>query len=369
MNGDTTITATVAHLLTPEERRHWRLAWLSTVDHKRIGVLYMVTGLVFFVIAGIEALLIRLQLMVPNNTLLGPDTYNWMFTMHGTTMIFLVAMPVLFGIMNYILPLQIGARDMAFPRLNALGVWLVPFGGILLHFSFLAGGPPTVGWFAYTPLSEAPYSSQLGVDYWAISLLVLGIGSVSAGINFIVTGLHSARAGHDAAPASVIQLDDFHERVPGHPGAAYSECSAGDVADRSIAGRQVFSAVRRRLSDHVAAYFLGLRSSGSLYRRDPGVCDSIGSDSGFLTQTDFWPRVRRRFDGGHRHAELVGVGAPHVYGGARAHCRSVLCRGQCANRCSNWREAVQLERDDGRRPACVSLRRCFSALQRCCNFS
>src|SRR5215813_3573925 len=188
MNGDTTI-ATVAHLLTPAERQHWKLAWLSTVDHKRIGILYMLTGLVFFVFGGIEALLIRLQLMVPNNTLLAPDTYNWMFTMHGTTMIFLVAMPVLFGIMNYILPLQIGARDMAFPRLNALGVWLVPFGGILMHFSFLAGGAPNVGWFAYTPLSEAPYSSQLGVDYWAISLLVLGIGSVSAGINFIVTVL------------------------------------------------------------------------------------------------------------------------------------------------------------------------------------
>ena len=189
MNGNTSITATVAHLLTPAERQHWKLAWLSSVDHKRIGVLYMLTGLVFFVVAGVESLVIRLQLAVPNNNLVSPDTYNWMFTMHGTTMIFLVAMPVLFGIMNYILPLQIGARDMAFPRLNALGVWLVPFGGILLHFSFLAGGPPAVGWFAYTPLSEAPYSSQLGVDYWAISLLVLGIGSVSAGINFIVTVL------------------------------------------------------------------------------------------------------------------------------------------------------------------------------------
>jgi heme/copper-type cytochrome/quinol oxidase subunit 1 len=108
MNGNTSITATVAHLLTPAERQHWKLAWLSTVDHKRIGILYMLTGLVFFVIAGIEALLIRLQLMVPNNTLLGPDTYNWMFTMHGTTMIFLVAMPVLFGIMNYILPERAG---------------------------------------------------------------------------------------------------------------------------------------------------------------------------------------------------------------------------------------------------------------------
>ena len=171
------------------------MAWLSTVDHKRIGILYMVTALVFFVIGGIEAMFIRLQLAVPNNTLLHPDTYNMLFTMHGTTMIFLVAMPVLFGLANYIVPLQIGARDMAFPRLNAFGFWLVPLGGILLHFSFLAGGAPAVGWFAYAPLSETPYSSQLGVDYWALALLVLGIGSVSTSINFIVTVL-TQRAPH-----------------------------------------------------------------------------------------------------------------------------------------------------------------------------
>jgi cytochrome c oxidase subunit I len=186
MNADT-IPSAITRLLTPAQRQHWELAWLSSVDHKRIGILYMVTGLVFFIAAGLEALLIRLQLAVPNNNLVSPDTYNWLFTMHGTTMIFLVAMPVLFGIANYVLPLQIGARDMAFPRLNAFGFWLVPFGGILLHFSFLAGGPPAVGWFAYAPLSETPYSSQPGVDYWAVSLLVFGIGSVSAGINFIVT--------------------------------------------------------------------------------------------------------------------------------------------------------------------------------------
>jgi cytochrome c oxidase subunit 1/cytochrome c oxidase subunit I+III len=178
-----------AGFLTAEQREHWRMAWLSTVDHKRIGILYMVTALAFFVVAGIEALYIRLQLAVPNNTFLLPDTYNMVFTMHGTTMIFLVAMPMLFGLANYIVPLQIGARDMAFPRLNAFGFWLVPFGGMLLHFSFLAGGAPAVGWFAYAPLSEMPYSSQLGVDYWALALLVLGIGSVSTSINMIVTVL------------------------------------------------------------------------------------------------------------------------------------------------------------------------------------
>ncbi|MEO6876391.1 MAG: cytochrome c oxidase subunit I [Opitutaceae bacterium] len=184
-----------AGLLTPQQREHWEMAWLSTVDHKRIGILYMVTGLVFFVVGGVEALLIRLQLAGPNNTFLHPDTYNMLFTMHGTTMIFLVAMPVLFGLANYIVPLQIGARDMAFPRLNAFSFWLVPFGGILLHFSFLAGGAPAVGWFAYAPLSEMPYSSQLGVDYWALALLVLGIGSVGTSINLLVTVL-SRRAPH-----------------------------------------------------------------------------------------------------------------------------------------------------------------------------
>lgn len=178
-----------AGLLTPEQREHWRMAWLSSVDHKRIGILYMVTALFFFAVGGVEALFIRLQLAVPNNTFLRPDTFNMLFTMHGTTMIFLVAMPALFGLANYIVPLQVGARDMAFPRLNAFSFWLVPFGGLLLHFSFLAGGAPRVGWFAYAPLSETPYSSQLGVDYWALSLLVLGIGSVGTSINFIVTVL------------------------------------------------------------------------------------------------------------------------------------------------------------------------------------
>lgn len=165
------------------------LSWVTTVDHKRIGILYMLTALIFFVVGGIEALFIRLQLAVPNSTLVGPDTYNMLFTMHGTTMIFLVAMPMLFGLANYILPLQIGARDMAFPRLNAFSFWLVPFGGVLLHFSYFSGGAPSVGWFAYAPLSELPYSSQTGVDYWALSLLVLGIGSVATGINLIVTVL------------------------------------------------------------------------------------------------------------------------------------------------------------------------------------
>jgi cytochrome c oxidase subunit I len=187
MNGTTTIAEFRDAILDPAKRAHYRLAWLSTVDHKRIGVLYMLTGLVFFIIGGVEALFIRLQLAVPNNDFLHPDTFNKLFTLHGTTMIFLVAMPALFGFVNYVLPLQVGARDMAFPRLNAFGFWCQPFGGILLHFSILAGGAPAVGWFSYAPLSETPYSSSPGIDYWAVALLVLGLGTISFAINTIAT--------------------------------------------------------------------------------------------------------------------------------------------------------------------------------------
>jgi cytochrome c oxidase subunit 1/cytochrome c oxidase subunit I+III len=187
MNGTTTIAEFREAVLDPAKRRHYQLAWLSTVDHKRIAVLYMLTALVFFIIGGVEALFIRLQLAVPNNHFLKPDTFNQLFTLHGTTMIFLVAMPALFGFVNYVLPLQIGARDMAFPRLNAFGFWCQPFGGILLHFSILAGGAPAVGWFSYAPLSETPYSSSPGVDYWAVALFVLGLGTISFAINTIAT--------------------------------------------------------------------------------------------------------------------------------------------------------------------------------------
>jgi cytochrome c oxidase subunit I len=187
MNGITTMAQFRDVVLDPAKRRHYQLAWLSTVDHKRIGVLYMLTGLFFFIAGGVEALFIRLQLAVPNNHFLDPDTFNKLFTLHGTTMIFLVAMPLLFGFVNYILPLQIGARDMAFPRLNAFGYWCQPFGGILLHFSILAGGAPAVGWFSYAPLSETPYSSSPGVDYWAIALFVLGLGTISFAVNTIAT--------------------------------------------------------------------------------------------------------------------------------------------------------------------------------------
>ncbi len=162
-------------------------SWVTTVDHKRIGVLYGVTAFAFFLIGGIEALLIRLQLAVPHNTLIHPDVFNQLFTMHGTTMIFLVVMPLSVAFFNIAVPLQIGARDVAFPRLNALSYWIFLFGGILLNLGWLHGAAPNAGWFGYANLTERAYNPGPGIDYWALGLLVLGTASMAGAFNFIVT--------------------------------------------------------------------------------------------------------------------------------------------------------------------------------------
>jgi cytochrome c oxidase subunit I len=163
------------------------LYWVSTVDHKAIGKLYMLVALLFFMVGGAEAILIRTQLAVANNHFLQPEVYDQIFTMHGVTMIFFVMMPMLLGLTVYFTPLMIGANEMAFPRLNAFSFWITFFGGILLYFSFAAGGAPDAGWFNYAPLNENNYSSSPGISYYAMGLLLAGIGSVTTAINIIVT--------------------------------------------------------------------------------------------------------------------------------------------------------------------------------------
>ncbi|MFC3341724.1 cytochrome c oxidase subunit I [Paenibacillus abyssi] len=161
--------------------------WLTTVDHKKIGVLYLIAGGFFFLIGGLEAILIRIQLWKPLNDFVSPDTYNELLTMHGTTMIFLAAMPILFALMNAIVPLQIGARDVAFPFLNSLGFWTFFFGGVLLNVSWFTGGAPDAGWTSYVPLASDTYSADKGVDYYVMGLQIAGIGTLVGGINFLVT--------------------------------------------------------------------------------------------------------------------------------------------------------------------------------------
>ncbi|HZJ27146.1 MAG TPA: cytochrome c oxidase subunit I [Acidimicrobiia bacterium] len=200
---------TVSPTLTPPKtRRDWLRrptatrgfwSWFTTIDHKKIGLMYGGLAIVFLVFGGVEALLIRLQLAAPNGTVLTAAQYNAMFTMHGTTMVFLMGMPLAVAFGNYLIPLQIGARDVAFPRLNAFGFWVVLFGGSFIYSSFFLGGAPNGGWFGYTPLTSSPVDIGTlpgrGPDFWAVGLIMLGIGSTTSALNIIVTTLNMRARG------------------------------------------------------------------------------------------------------------------------------------------------------------------------------
>ena len=180
--------ATIAGVLvrpTGEYAGIW--SWVYTVDHKRIGVLYGVTAFLVFLVAGVEAGVMRAQLVSAESTLVSPDVFNQMFTMHATAMVFMVIMPLSAAFFNLLIPLAIGARDVAFPRLNAFSYWVFLFGTLIFHSSFLVNQLPDAGWFSYASLTEKPYSLGAGLDFWSISLLVLGVSSVAAALNFIVT--------------------------------------------------------------------------------------------------------------------------------------------------------------------------------------
>jgi len=187
--------------LTPT-RRHPRLylevlhSWIVTVDHKKIGLMYIAASLMFMALGGVEILLMRVQLMFPEMKFLTPEQYNQLFTLHGTTMIFFVAMPILFGFANYMVPLMIGARDMAFPRFNAFSFWIFLFGALLLYYSIIGGkgvfggsGIPDAGWFAYAPLTSKAFSRGYAADYWALGIFISGIGTIGTAINIVATTL------------------------------------------------------------------------------------------------------------------------------------------------------------------------------------
>jgi cytochrome c oxidase subunit I len=168
------------------------LSWLSSVDHKQIGIMYFTTSLLFFLAAVSLAMVMRTQLIKPNHHWLSPETYNQVFTMHGTTMVFLAIMPMLTGFMVYFTPLMIGARDVSFPRMNALSYWLYLMGGLLIYFSFFTGDTLHAGWSAYAPLTSVNYSMNkylvgTGVDYWIVGLLLTGAGTIMTAINILVT--------------------------------------------------------------------------------------------------------------------------------------------------------------------------------------
>ena len=182
-----TTAAAPPYVSTQEPSNTGIWSWLTTVDHKRIGALYLVTALTFFLIGGIEAEIIRLQLMQPNGTVVSAYTYNELFTMHGTTMIFLAVMPLSAAFFNFLIPLQIGARDVAFPRLNAFSYWVFLFGGIFINVSWLLHAAPDGGWFGYAPLTTMQFNPGLNIDFWVLGIQILGVSSLAAAFNFITT--------------------------------------------------------------------------------------------------------------------------------------------------------------------------------------
>jgi cytochrome c oxidase subunit 1 len=176
-------------------KRSVLVEWLTTVDHKKVGILYGASAFVFFLIGGLEAEIIRLQLMKPDNHLVSPEFYNQLFTMHGTSMIFLAVMPISAMFFNFFVPLLIGARDVAFPRLNAMSLWVFILGGLFINFSFLLGAAPNGGWFGYAPLSSRQFSTGVNMDFWMLGLQILGIASLAAGVNFFTTILNMRAPG------------------------------------------------------------------------------------------------------------------------------------------------------------------------------
>ena len=179
--------ADAAHGISP--RRHPIAVWLTTTDHKKIGIMYLVNSYFWFGVAGLLAVFVRAELAQPGTQFFGEERYNQLFTMHGTTMIFLFVIPILAGFGNYIVPLQIGALDMAFPRVNALSFWMLPLAGIVLYSSYLLGGPADAGWTQYAPLSEGigAQGNSIGIDLWIVALLLVGTSSILGAVNFITT--------------------------------------------------------------------------------------------------------------------------------------------------------------------------------------
>ena len=182
-----TLAATVTGALRRPTGYQGVWGWVTTVDHKRIGILYGVTAIIFFLLSGVEALMMRVQLARPEQDIVSPEVYSQLFTMHALSMIFLAIMPLTAAFFNFMVPLMIGARDVAFPRLNALSYWIFLGGGILLNSGWLLGGSPNAGWFAYANLTGDVFNPGHGIDFYVVGLLVLGTASMIAAFNFLVT--------------------------------------------------------------------------------------------------------------------------------------------------------------------------------------
>src|SRR5712692_7558396 len=305
--------------------------WIMTTDHKKIGVMYIVTAFFSFLVGGLEALLIRTQLAAPNGHVLSPEVYNEVFTMHGTTMIFLFVMPMLTGLGNYIVPLMIGARDMAFPRLNAFGYWLILFATIFLDASFLFNQAPNGGWFYYAPLSEQQFGCgvanclpAMNADFWALGILLLGVSSIAGALNFVVTILRLR------APGMTMN------RIPLFTWMTLVTSFLLLFALPSITAAAGLLLLDRHLGTHFyQASFHG----------DPLLWHYLGGIARLLAQAHLRLYLRRLVRCRHRLLELYGVGAPHVRGWPSTHRPGLLRHQHHAHCHSDCGENLQLDRD------------------------
>ncbi len=342
--------------------------WVVTVDHKRLGLMYIAGGLVFLVVAGLQALTIRLQLAIPDAGIVPPQMFNRLLTMHGTAMVFLVGMPILTGFFNYLVPLMIGARDLAFPRLNAFGFWLWFFGAILLYFSYIggdglygAGSAPDVGWFAYAPLTELPFSRGNSTDYWILSIFLTSVGSTATAINIIATAFCMRCEGMTLTKMPVLAwlavVVAFHDA--GCAAAALGR--AGDAATRPLPRRALLRHSSRRIGDTVAALLLDLRPSRSLYPGHSRLRVCLRDHSGLRAQGDF--RLQR--DGGgvvrDRVHQPERVGASYVRGRHDAGRQLLFRRLHDAGRRADRHQDFQLARHNLGRQNFASGCRCCSA--------
>ena len=283
-----------------EAREGW-LSWVASVDHKQIGILYLLGAFIFFLVGGVVALLMRVQLAVPNNHFLSPQMYNQIFTMHGTTMIFLVVVPLLVGFATYLVPLMIGARDMAFPRLNALSFWVQLFGGLMLYFSFAPGERRRAR--GGVVLLRAAERDRLLVRPRR-GLLDARPARHRRGHGHRRDQPHRhhhlhARARHDYPAPAAVRLDDADNRLPDRRGAAGAQRGAGDAADRPAAQRAFLSGRHRRLGGAVAALSSGpsaipRSTSWSCPPSESSPRSSRSSRASRSSATSSWPPRRWR---------------------------------------------------------------------------
>jgi hypothetical protein len=302
------------------------LAALTAVNHKTIGLRFIVTALVFFVLAGITALVMRVQLAQPGMNVLSPEAYNQFFTSHGTSMMFLFAVPIMEGFGMYFVPLMIGTRDMAFPRLNAFGYWVFLLAGVTLYVAFALGLAPNAGWFNYAPLSSKQFSPGINIDLWATAITFLEIAALVAAVEIIVTIFRQRAPGMTMSKMPLFvwsQLVMSFMIVFAMPPLMLA--SVFLALDRMV-GTHILQRDWRRATVALAAPVLVVRASGGLHHL------RAGARHGVFDHPDLCPAVADRLPAGrvvdrsNWHRELRPVGASHVYRGP-ADPRDELLRG------------------------------------------